>query len=235
VFTARYALSPYIKQIRFVFKGLSRAGHCYTGRYGHFIKDPVATSIARLDISKFLSFGLPEGQSIQGKTSHHTSLDRHQTGDSPHWERCSAANSRQHATSCSNVSSGRWRPFTSLHAKSSSSEWIPVCVTAFPFHSAHALINYGSGVLCESPCIKVEIFFTVFITRSHSHLTGIQYACTRTHTHTSVHTFVLTQPTYIHTHTRPYIDLVRIQITKWDFRVHSSTSLYYANTKSEFK
>jgi hypothetical protein len=27
VFTARYALSPYIKQIRFVFKGLNQAGH----------------------------------------------------------------------------------------------------------------------------------------------------------------------------------------------------------------
>jgi hypothetical protein len=27
VFTARYALSPYIKQIRFVFKGLMVAGH----------------------------------------------------------------------------------------------------------------------------------------------------------------------------------------------------------------
>jgi hypothetical protein len=63
----------------------NRADHCYTAKQDHFIKDLAVPSVARLDISKFLSFGLPEGESVQEKTSHHTSLDiYHHTGDRAH-------------------------------------------------------------------------------------------------------------------------------------------------------
>lgn len=48
--------------------------HCYTALQNHFI-EPVAPLIARLDTSKFLSFGLPEEQSVQEQTSHHRSLE----------------------------------------------------------------------------------------------------------------------------------------------------------------
>jgi hypothetical protein len=42
-----------------------RARHCNTARQDHFIKGPVAPSIARLDISLFISFGLPEEEILQ--------------------------------------------------------------------------------------------------------------------------------------------------------------------------
>jgi hypothetical protein len=41
VFTARYALSPYIKQIRFVFKGLNRGLHYGQQRTSHTNSGPV--------------------------------------------------------------------------------------------------------------------------------------------------------------------------------------------------
>ena len=42
-----------------------RVRHCYTARQDHFIKCPLAPSIARLDISKFISFKLPEVEIVQ--------------------------------------------------------------------------------------------------------------------------------------------------------------------------
>jgi len=42
-----------------------RARHFYTERQDNFIKDHVAPSIARLDISRFLSLGLPEEDIVQ--------------------------------------------------------------------------------------------------------------------------------------------------------------------------
>jgi hypothetical protein len=42
-----------------------RARHCHTARQVHFITGPVVPSITRLDISKFISFGLPEEEIVQ--------------------------------------------------------------------------------------------------------------------------------------------------------------------------
>jgi hypothetical protein len=61
VFTARYALSPYIKQTRFVFKGLifrsSGAWRCVTGYVAPHVSKGVCNLIFRLKLSKN-SFGL---------------------------------------------------------------------------------------------------------------------------------------------------------------------------------
>jgi len=57
--------------------------------------------------------------------------------------------------------------------------------------------------------------FPVFIRHRHCHLTRIRYALkqarARTHTHTHTHTHT--------THTHQHIDMARIQITNYDFRV----------------
>jgi 4'-phosphopantetheinyl transferase EntD len=56
---------PWPKQMSLSVTHCKRAHHCYTAREDHFIEGPVAPSIARLDISKFLSFGLPEEEIVQ--------------------------------------------------------------------------------------------------------------------------------------------------------------------------
>jgi len=43
-----------------------RAIHCSTARHNH-LKEPVAPSIARIDIPKFFSLRLPEAASVQEK------------------------------------------------------------------------------------------------------------------------------------------------------------------------
>jgi hypothetical protein len=115
----------------------------------------VAPSISGLDISKLVSFGLPKGQCVQEQTSHHTRLGRqHPTADQ-HRGWCSEANGGRYATSFSGVSSGRWRPFSTLAVKPSSSLWILICVTLVSYHSLQALRNYRPQrphIPYESPC-----------------------------------------------------------------------------------
>ena len=76
----------------------------------------------------FIVWGYLKRRVYRKKTSHHRSLERqHPTEHHPHWERCFAAKGGQHATLCSDVSSGgRWT-FSTLDVKSSSSSWIRVC------------------------------------------------------------------------------------------------------------
>ena len=57
--------------------------HCSTVRQNHFI-ELVATLIATFDFSIFSLSGLLEGESVQGQTMHHRSLERHLTGDHQH-------------------------------------------------------------------------------------------------------------------------------------------------------
>lgn len=51
-----------------------RVSICYTTRQDHCIKEILDLSIVKLDISKFISFGIPEGDNVQEQTSHYRSL-----------------------------------------------------------------------------------------------------------------------------------------------------------------
>jgi hypothetical protein len=62
VFTARYALSPYIKQMRFVFKGLNRNSRC-TASYDAIIaqsdyltRTPTATAALSASVTHWRHF-----------------------------------------------------------------------------------------------------------------------------------------------------------------------------------
>lgn len=57
--------SPRTQQMALSEIQCKRARHFYTERQDNFIKDHVAPSIARLDISRFLSLGLPEEDIVQ--------------------------------------------------------------------------------------------------------------------------------------------------------------------------
>ena len=59
----------------------NRASVCYTAGQDHCIKEILNPSIVKIDISKFISFGSPVGDSVQEQTSHYRSLERHLTGD----------------------------------------------------------------------------------------------------------------------------------------------------------
>lgn len=60
----------------------NRASICYTARQYLCFKEILALSIVKLDISKFISFGLPEGESVHEQTLPYGSLVRqHLTGD----------------------------------------------------------------------------------------------------------------------------------------------------------
>jgi hypothetical protein len=118
------------------------ARHCHTVRQVHFIIGPVAPSITRLDISKFLYFGPSEDETAHEQTSHSGNLERQPTVNGWNWELCSMANGGHHVTSCSGGFSGGWRAFELFHVKSFSSSWIRVCVNSVSFHSEQALRNY---------------------------------------------------------------------------------------------
>jgi hypothetical protein len=64
VFTARYALSPYIKQIRFVFKGLSGSVFCKTVYLYDLCSSERIVTIS-LYIAGFMETGVANSQNNQ--------------------------------------------------------------------------------------------------------------------------------------------------------------------------
>lgn len=78
---SKFPRSEHISMSGICFRCMS---HCCTVRQNHFI-EPVASLIATFDFSIFSALGLPEGESVQGQTMHHRSLERqHLTGDHEH-------------------------------------------------------------------------------------------------------------------------------------------------------
>jgi len=98
------------------------ASFCFTARQP--FERTCGPPISRLVIARFISLGLPGGESEQVQTSHCRSLDR------------------QNSTGAHCVCNGGQQPFSTHDVKSSDSVWIHVCVTVVPFHSVHVLQNY---------------------------------------------------------------------------------------------
>jgi len=72
---------PWPQELGLSGAGFNRASICYTAGQEHCLKEILTPSIVKIDISKFISFGPPEGVSVQEQTSHYRSLERHLTGD----------------------------------------------------------------------------------------------------------------------------------------------------------